>query len=179
MLNGTGGQPGDLLATSSKVVFFSIRFEKITAGGAMPSWLTLWKCTACCIHMVKTVLPCRGHGVRDPTTKRKKKKKRTDRNGWMPSSLSKGLQGRRENTSLNRRSALMRWFFASSKEKVSLAGNGAKSSSPEGGRTSGRGTASTSSGLALLLLLLRLLDNFFRLVVAVVAEPNSRSASSS
>ena len=65
-----------------QVFFFSIRFGKIPAGGAMPSWLTLWKCTAFCIeiHMVKTVRPCRG--VRDPTTK-KKKKKETDGPEWV------------------------------------------------------------------------------------------------
>ena len=104
--------------------------------------------------------------------------KRTDRNGWMPSTLSKGLQGKQENTSSNRPSALMRWPFASSQEKVNLAGNGAKSS-PEG-LTSGRGTAPSAStilGFALLFLLLD--DGVFlaRLVAAADAESDSASSS--
>jgi len=45
----------------------------------------------------------------------------------------------------------MRWVLASSREKISLAGNGA-SSSPEGSM-SGRGTVSVSDFLVLGLLL--------------------------
>ena len=150
--------------------------KKYHSGASDAPRLTLWKCTAFCIeaHMVKK--SSSGYAVCGDTTKRKKS---TDRNGWMPSTLSKGLQGKRENTSPNRPSALMRWFFASSKEKVNLAGNGAKSS-PEV-LTSGRGTtasaSSTTLGLALLFLLLE--DDFLvRLVAAADAESDSASSSS-
>lgn len=83
----------------------------------------------------------------------------TDRNGWMPSSLSKGLHGRRVNTSPNRLSARMRWLLASSRENISLAGNGA-SSSPVGSR-SGRGPSVSDFAFALPVV-----EGLIRLVTA-------------
>src|SRR5260221_8133196 len=87
-------------------------FKNFNRGEGDASCLTLWKCTAFCIGARMVKKSSSGCAA-------SKRKISTDRNGWMPSTLSKGLQGKRENTYPNRPSALSRRLLAHSKNNVS------------------------------------------------------------